>query len=192
MKKTITLFLFITIFISCNQNPKINLSLKKIEELKSKGFQVFIKDNFAIKTKCELKEDLMLESASKAASNEYPFSAYIGAENEESFEAGVIINVTITDFTQDLTKMTNEDQKYFEETYLNSYFDNMQKANTKNLQKCTFLNTNSIEYNIEMNEMPYKAIIFIKNKKSYFLQVGSRKDLEVNYQRIKEGFVILD
>ena len=72
--------------------------------------------------------------------------------------------------------------------YLDSYCSSL-KANKMSYTRPNFNGLNSIEYTYLQNSvLPTKAIIFIKDKKAYMLQVATRKDLSKKYISYKNSF----
>jgi uncharacterized protein (UPF0128 family) len=78
----------------------------------------------------------------------------------------------------------------FEKKYLEQYATNLKNAGIS-YSYTTFQGVSTIEYTFDQQGLPTKAIIFLKNKKSYLLQVGTRKNLTTKYNLLKTSFVLL-
>jgi hypothetical protein len=53
------------------------------------------------------------------------------------------------------------------------------------------LGVRAIEYSFSQQGLPTKALVFLKGKKSYLIQVGTRHNLESKYLSLKSGFNVL-
>lgn len=172
--------------ISNKENSKVT-----IKKLKHEGYQIFEKDNFALKCPCTLKVNSLFIKEAKKQGNKYPTSAYLCAENQTSYETGVIYNVNAYDITSDYEKIPESKHNYFATQYLASYAENL-RTNNINYTEANFNGVKCVEYSFTQMDMPAKAIIFVKNKKSYLLQVATRKDLQKQFSFLKTHFKFIN
>lgn len=167
---------------------KTKINLKQLEQ---QGYQVFAKDDFAVKCNCTIKINSIAIKMAKEQGNPYPLSSYVCAENEDSFEKGVIYNIQISDMTKDFNSLPQGSSEIFINQYLDKYTDNLTANGISNIQK-EFNGLKSIQYTFEQNGLPAKALIFMKNKKSYLLQVSTRDDLNLKYKNLTESFTFIN
>lgn len=74
---------------------------------------------------------------------------------------------------------------------LEQYAGNLKSAGMS-YSYTTFQGVSAIEYTFDQSgTLPTKAILLYKKKKSYFLQVATRKNLTAKYNKLKTSFVIL-
>lgn len=188
-KTAITTVLCCLILISfqsaANNNTNSNLDLVS---LKQRGYQIFKKDNFVIKCNSKLKINSEALRLAKEKGMNFILSSYIGSENENSESTGVIYNIQISDISSQYQNFPVSKQNEITIKYLDSYCSSL-KANKMSYTRPTFNGFNSVEYSYLQNGvLPTKAIIFIKDKKAYMLQVGTRKDLSKKYASYKNSF----
>ena len=188
-KTAITTVLCCLILISfqstANNNTNSNLDLVS---LKQRGYQIFKKDNFVIKCNSKLKINSEALRLAKEKGMNFILSSYIGSENENSESTGVIYNIQISDISSQYQNFPVSKQNDITIKYLDSYCSSL-KANKMSYTRPNFNGLNSIEYTYLQNSvLPTKAIIFIKDKKAYMLQVATRKDLSKKYISYKNSF----
>jgi hypothetical protein len=191
-KAVITLTFFCIFLISFGQKQIVTTSLKNNErsnlDLKNQGYQIFQKDNFIIKCNSKLKSNTILMKMAKEQGNKYPITSYIATEYKDSYDKAVIYTVQITDITLEYKGISANKQNDFTNKYLDNYCLSL-KANNMSYSKLNFIGLNSVEYSFLQNgSLPCKAIIFIKDKKAFLLQVGTRKDLSKKYANLKTSF----
>lgn len=150
--------------------------------------QVLTKDKFKISCPCKLYTNEVFIEMAKEQGMKYPISAYACAENEESYENGTINNIIIYDLASEYKAIPVSGYTLFESKYLKTYKDNLRQANII-YNELTFSGVNAIEYEFHQNGLPTKAIIFVKNKKSYLLQVTTRGELSSKFNRFKSSFI---
>ena len=168
-------------------NNNVNSKLDLIS-LKKQGYQIFSKDNFVIKCNSKLKINSEALRLAKEKGMNFIVSSYVGSENENSEKIGVIYTIQISDLSSQYKNIPQSKQNEFTIKYLDSYCSSL-KANNMSYSRPTFNGLNSVEYTFLQNGvLPSKAIIFIKDKKAYLLQVGTRKDLSKKYASLKNSF----
>jgi hypothetical protein len=74
--------------------------------------------------------------------------------------------------------------------YLEQYATNLKNSGIA-YTYTTYQGVSAIEYTFDQQGLPTKAIIFLKNKKSYLIQVGTRKNLSTKFSSLKSSFAIL-
>jgi len=188
-KLSIIFALFYLFLFSCptsaKNNQKSNLDLIS---LKQQGYQIFEKDNFVINLKSKFKLNTVLMNMAKKQGSKYPISSYISTEKKDSYDNAVIYTIQITDITSEYKGISANKQNDFTYKYLDSYCSSL-KANNMSYSKLNFIGLNSVEYSfLENGSLPTKAIIFIKDKKAFLLQVGTRKNLSKKYSDLKKSF----
>ena len=117
-------------------------------------------------------------------------AAYICAENEDNPDLGVIHNINIYDESKSYKNIQPLGYATFEKKYLEQYATNLKNAGMS-YTYTTYQGVSAIEYTFDQQGLPTKAIIFLKNKKSYLLQVGTKKSLTTKYNSLKTSFVLL-
>ena len=176
------------LFLFTFQSTASSSSNLDLASLKNQGYQIFNKDNFVIKCNSKLKINTVLIKMAKEKGYKYPISSYIATENKDSYDKAVIYTVQITDISSDYKNISANKQSDFTIKYLDSYCSSL-KANNMIYSRLSFSGLSSVEYSfLENGTLPSKAIIFIKDKKAYLLQVGTRKDLSKKYASLKNSF----
>ena len=190
LKKISIIFtLFYLFFFSCptsaKNNQKSNLDLKT---LKLQGYQIFEKDNFVINQKSKFRLNYVLMNMAKKQGNKLPITSYISTEHKDSYVKAVICTIQISDISADYKNLSLNKQNEYTVKFLNNYCSSL-KANNMSYKKVNFIGLNSVEYSFLQNcSLPTNAIIFIKDKKAFLLQVGTRKNLSKKYSDLKKSF----
>lgn len=117
----------------------------------------------------------------------YPVTAYVCMENEESYERGVLNHINIYDLASEYREIPANGHAYFDTQYLKTYKDGLSQAGIK-YKETKFNGVNAVEYEFNQNGLPTKAIMFVKNQKSYLLQVSTRNGLVSKYNNLKLSF----
>jgi hypothetical protein len=149
--------------------------------------QTFQSAGFKVKCDCELKVNTLYIQMAKQNGINNIIAAYICGENENSPEIGVANNINITDESASYNKISPSNYGYFEKRTLEVYASNLQKAGF-NYQYTTYKGTSALEYSFDQMGLPTKALFFIKNKKTYLIQVGTRTNLLSKYNTLKNSF----
>jgi len=170
------------------QKERTQLDIKKF---KQEGFQVFEDDNFLIKCNCKLKPNTLAIKMSKEHGIKYPFSPYLGAENKDSYDIGIIYNINVTDISSEYNSIPQSKYNYFTNQYLKNYIDQL-VSNNMSYTEGEFNGVKAVEYSFSQAGLPTKAIIFIKDKKSYLLQVATRNRLPKIFNSLKTSFKFLN
>ena len=110
--------------------------------------------------------------------------------NEDNPDIGVIHNINIYDESKSYKNIQPSGYAYFEKKYLEQYATNLQNSGIA-YTYTTYQDVSAIEYTFDQQGLPTKAIIFLKNKKSYLIQVGTRKNLSTKFSSLKSSFAIL-
>ena len=149
--------------------------------------QTFKSQGFRVKCNCNLYENSVFIEAAKNQGINNIIAAYICAENSDSAEKGVIINVNIYDETARYADIKPVYHSYFEKKCLEKYAENLSNAGFT-YKFITYQGVSALEYTFNQMGLPTKAIMFYKNKKSYLLQVGTRDNLETKFNSLKTNF----
>lgn len=153
-------------------------------------FQTYPTAGFKIKCGCKLYANTTFIQAAKQQGVNNIIAAYICGENEDSAERGVINNINIYDESKSYVNIKQTNYAYFEKRALEQYAVNLKNAGIS-FSYTTFQGVSAIEYIFNQGgTLPTKAIFFFKNKKSYLLQVATRKSLTSKYNNLKTSFVI--
>jgi hypothetical protein len=154
-------------------------------------YQTFPTAGFKVKCGCKLYANTTFIQAAKQQGANNIIGAYICGENEDSAESGVITNINIYDESKSYKNIKPSNYAYFEKKTLEQYAVNLKNAGII-YSYTSFQGVSAIEYTFEQGgTLPTKAIVFYKNKKSYLLQVATRKNLITKYNKLKTSFVIL-
>lgn len=154
-------------------------------------YQTFATAGFKVKCGCKLYANTTFIQAAKQQCANNIIAAYICGENEDSAETGVINNINIYDESKSYKNITPSNYAYFEKKVLERYAVNLKNAGMS-YSYTIFQGVSAIEYTFDQGgTLPTKAILFYKNKKSYLLQVATRKNLITKYNKLKTSFVIL-
>ncbi len=154
-------------------------------------YQTIATAGFKVKCGCKFYANTTFIQAAKQQGANNIIAAYICGENEDSAETGVINNINIYDESKSYKNIKPSNYAYFEKKALEQYASNLKNAGIS-YSYTTFQGVSAIEYTFEQEgTLPTKAIVFYKNKKSYLLQVATRKNLITKYNKLKTSFVIL-
>lgn len=158
----------------------------------SQTAQSFVKDKFVIVCNCKLNPNTKFVNMAREYGSPYPTSAYVCALNEENYDKGTIHNITIQDLSADYKSYKSvspsESAYLFEKLFLDKYRKNL-LANGITANYTTYRGVKAIRYSfIQMETMPAEAILFVKNKKSYLLQVSSRYKVGSKFQLFSGTF----
>jgi hypothetical protein len=153
-------------------------------------YQSFRESGFGVRCGCELRVNRTFISLAKQQGQSNIVGAYVCAENEPDPETGVLYNVNIYDEGEGYAKVSPSYHAFFEEKYLEAYANNL-KRDGISYSFTTYQDVTAVEYTFDQMGLPTKAIVFLKNKKSYLLQVGARRNLSQKFNAFKAGFVLL-
>lgn len=155
------------------------------------SYQTFATAGFKVKCGCNFYANTTFIQAAKQQGVNNIIGAYICGENEDSPETGVINNINIYDESKSYKNIKPSNYGYFEKKVLEQYAGNLKNAGMS-YSYTIFQGVSAIEYTFDQGgTLPTKALIFYKNKKSYLLQVATRKSLITKYNKLKTSFVIL-
>ena len=154
------------------------------------AYQTFTSAGFKVKCECKLYINTTFITMAKQQGVNNIIAAYVCAENEDNPDIAVINNINIYDESKSYKDIRPSDYAIFEKKILEQYATNLKNAGM-NYTYVTYQGVSAIEYTFYQQSLPTKAIFFLKNKKSYLLQVGTRKSLTTKYNSLKSSFVIL-
>jgi len=153
-------------------------------------YQTFANAGFKVKCGCKLYVNTTFITMAKQQGMNNILAAYICAENEDNPDIGVIHNINIYDESKSYKNIQPSGYATFEKKYLEQYATNLKNTGIS-YTYTTYQGVSAIEYIFEQQGLPTKAVIFLKNRKSYLLQVGTRNNLTTKYNSLKSSFVIL-
>jgi len=153
-------------------------------------YQIFTTAGFKIKCGCKLYLNKTFIQMAKQQGMNNIIAAYICAENEDDPDISVIYNINIYDESKSFKNIQPSMYALFEKKYLEQYVTNLKSAGIS-YSYTTFQGVSAVEYTFDQYGLPTKAIIFLKNKRSYLIQAGTRKNLSSKYNLLKTSFVIL-
>jgi tetratricopeptide (TPR) repeat protein len=169
---------FDLIKISCNSNPA------------NGSFQLFQKAGIGIRHNCLFKEDkTFINLSNQQDSPKKIVGAYIGIENEGNVTTGVLNNIVVYDEYKMYDKQPSEKYKEISDYYLKQYSQHLASSNIDYLET-TYMGVPALEYKFDQNGLPTNAIFFLKNKRSYLLQTGTRNELKKKFALLKDSFCI--
>jgi len=154
------------------------------------SYQVFAKEGFKIKCACRLYVNSTFIQMAKQQGANNILAAYICAENKDSPETGVIVNVNIYDESGSYNNIKPIYHSFFEKKCLEKYAANLSNAGIS-YQYITYQGVSALEYDFDQMGLPTKAIFLLKDKKSYLLQVGTRNGLSSKFNALKTSFMLL-
>ena len=154
------------------------------------SYQTFASAGFKIKCACNLYINSTFIKLTNQSGSKDIIAAYICAENEDSPELGVIYNINIYNESKSYAKIQPSRYAYFEKNYLEAYAANLSNAGIP-FSYTIYQGVTALEYSFNQQGLPTKAFMFLKNKKSYLLQVGTRNNLTSKYNSFKSSFVLL-
>ena len=153
-------------------------------------YQSFPNAGFKVKCGCELYVNSTFISMAKQQGMNNILAAYICAENEDNADIGVIHNINIYDESENYKNIQPSDYIFFEKIYLNQYATNLKNEGIS-YTNIIYHGVSALEYTFKQQGLSTKSIIFIKHKKSYLLQIASKKNLQERYNSLKSSFEIL-
>lgn len=152
--------------------------------------QTFTSAGFKVKCGCKLYVNTTFIQMAKQQGMNNILAAYICAQNEDNPDIGVIHNINIYDESKSYKNIQPSGYATFDKKYLEQYATNLKNSGIS-YNYITYQGVSAIEYTFDQQGLPTKAIIFLKNKKSYLLQVGTRKSLTTKFNSLKSSFVII-
>ncbi len=171
MKKVIVFFLLVLAIEGKAQNE----------------FQYFKASGFKVKCGCRLRvNSTFIEMAGQQGHNNI-IAAYTCTENKDDPETGVIVNINIADLSSSYLNISPSKYTYFEKTYFQKYANQL-AAGGITYTHINYKGLNALEYQFDQMGLPTKAMIFIKDKKEYLLQVGTRQSLSSKFNLLKGSF----
>jgi hypothetical protein len=149
------------------------------------GNQTIQKGNIKVNCECHLKVNNLFIDMSKQQGVTSIINALVCANEDEPF----IVNINIYDETSSYKQISPANYHIFDERFINGYAINLDGAGI-DYKISTYKGSNSVEYNFTQNRLPTKAIYFIKDKRSYLIQIGSVNNLQSKFNNLKNTFTI--
>lgn len=150
-------------------------------------YQYFSEAGFKVKLFCQLRNNHTFLQASKQQGINNVLAAYIGVENENDPETGVIVNINIYDHSEDYRLVGQSGHKTYEKEFLAAYAKNLKNSGIE-YKLLQYKGIDAVEYSFTQMGLPTKALVFLKDQKSYLLQVGTRKNLSTKYNYLLTFF----
>ena len=102
----------------------------------------------------------------------------------------MIYNINIYNESKSYDRIPSSRYAFFEKKYLEAYAANLSNAGIS-FSYTIYQGVTALEYSFDQQGLPTKAIMFLKNMKSYLLQVGTRNGLTTKFNVLKTSFVLL-
>lgn len=129
---------------------------------------------------------MVLQSMKNSPNNNLE-AAYVALSDKNSSDP-VIYNINVFNEEQNYKDIPVKGHNYFEEKYLEQYKKNLKNIGAKT-KYINFQGVRALEYQYEQMGIPYKAIVFLKGKKSILLQMGgSLRILNSEFELLKSNF----
>ncbi len=180
MKKTtntklVTLFLGTLFLLSFN-----------VKGEEQDNYRIYPKEMFKIKSsyKLQVYTDFMNNAKQYGVNN---LMAYVFPKDTDNTATGELYNINIYDLTEEYKKETSTKVEY-------DFYTNYEKGLKKLGYKYSIIEyqgVRAIEYEFKQVQLPHKAIIFLKNKKAYALQLATRNQLSTKFNTLKSSFEVL-
>ena len=153
-------------------------------------YQTITTGGFKVKCFCRLRSNSTFLQLARQQGIHNTIGAYICTENEDNPSIGVLVNINVYDELEAYKKIEPSGYAYFEKQYIIEYAEifRMQASHIAISPTKVLL---AVEYTYDQMGVPTKALVFIKNKKSYLIQVATRKSLNTKYDYIKGSFHFL-
>lgn len=152
--------------------------------------QTFASQGFRVRCGCNLYVNSVFIQAAREQGIKNILAAYICAENQDNPDIGVAVNINIYDESGNYKNINPSYYAFFEKRCLEQYASNLSNAGFS-YKYVTYQGVSALEYNFDQMGLPTKALMFYKNKKSYLLQVATRKGLTIKFNALKTSFEIL-
>ena len=153
-------------------------------------YQTFEKAGFKVKCGCNLYSNATFLQMAEAQGIDNVLAAYVCAENESNPYVGIVVNINVTNLANGYSSIPTAGYAQFERKFVEQYATNLKNEGIR-YSKVQFQDVTALEYTFDQMGMPTKAIVFLKNKKSYLMQVGTRKNLNQKYSQLKNSFLLL-
>ena len=155
------------------------------------SYQTFVSEGFKISCGCKLHVNTTHIQMAKQQGINNIVNSYVCAENENNPDIAVITNINISNVSELYKNVPTSAYTLAEKSYFEEYASNLKSYGISSFSHTTFKGVSALEYNFDQMGVPTKAIIFIKNKKSYMLQVATKRNLATKYNALKSSFAFL-
>lgn len=157
--------------------------------LAQQPYQTFSTAGFKVQCGCKLYTNSVFIEMSKKQRITNIKGAYVCIENESNPDKASVYNINVYDNSADYNGISPANYSIFEKKVLEQYASNLKNANIP-YSFTTFNGVSAIEYTLyQFGDVPTKAIFFLKNKKSYLLQVGTRDGVNAKFNDLKSSFI---
>ena len=154
------------------------------------NYQTFQSKGFKVKCDCKLQVNSAFIQMVKQQGLKNVLGSYICAQNEGNSNTGVIVNINIYDESENYKNIQQSNYATFDKKYMDQYIGGLTYSGIK-YKIITYQGVQAIEYTFNQMGLPTTAIVFLKNKKSYLLQVSTRSDLTTKFNALKSSFTLL-
>lgn len=170
----------------------ISIFIFSANSLAQQAYQTFSSAGFKVQCGCKLyKNSLFIEMAESQGINNIK-GAYVCIENESNPDRAVAYNINIYDNSKDYANMSPAHYGFYEKKLLEQYASNLKDANMR-YTMTTYKGEAAIEYTLyQFGDVPTKALFFLKNQKSYLLQVGTREGVNNKFNALKSSFTTIN
>ncbi len=149
------------------------------------GNQFIQRGNIKVNCECNLKVNNLFIEMSQQQGVTSIINALVCANESEKF----IVNINIFDESSSYKQISSTNYHIFDERFINSYASNLRGEGIE-YKISTYKGGKSVEYFFSQNGLPTKAIYFIKNKRSYLIQIGGVDNLQEKFNNLKNTFTI--
>ena len=153
-------------------------------------YQTITTGGFKVKCPCRLRSNSTFLQLARKQGIQNVIGVFICTENEGNPSIGVLVNINVYDESAPYTKIEPSGYAYFEKQYIIEYAKNLSNASIS-FSYITYQGVLAVEYTYDQMGVPTKALVFLKDKKSYLIQVATRKSLNTKYDYIKGSFQVL-
>ena len=154
------------------------------------NYQIFASAGFKVQCGCRLYVNSTFINMAKQQGFDNILAAYVCAENEDNPDIGVVTNINVYDLSEDYRGIPSNQHSALERNALEQYAISLKQANIS-VTNVRYLGVPALEYTFNQMGLPTKAVYFLKNKKSYLIQVASRQNLTTKYNLVKNSFETL-
>jgi hypothetical protein len=151
--------------------------------------QIVKEAGFKITAPCILySHDYFIKEVEKQGAK--VIGAYICADDENDYYNSSLVNVVVYDMADMYYGLKPENYVINDNKFLNEYSESLE-ASGIGYKRIQYMGVNALEYTFNQMDMPTKAIVFWKNKKSYLIQIGSRSNFSAKFNTLKSSFALI-
>lgn len=154
----------------------------------AQGLQSFPTAGIKVSCPCKLVDNAEFrEVATRVTGKRYIRAAYFCIANENDPNRAAIYNLNVYDESELYREVPASYYAMVEKEYLNSYAEGLRQAGWEH-RFINFQGVRALEYTFDQMGLPTRAIVFIRNKRSYLIQVGTFTNLASLFPDLKNSF----